>query len=131
MQNSSANFAVSCTVRPSSSNLTSPATLPWTESPSSSSAPSLSPDLLAERDDEGDSWSRRSVAAGEGLAVGGRRGVVAVGPKVVQDHGQEGDEEEGGIDVRHEVGFIVGRVCEDGLSESQFCLYLNDRHKGK
>ena len=59
---------------------------------------------------------------GKGL-VGGRGCVVAVGPEVVQDHGQEGDEEEGGIDVGYEVGLVVGGVCEDGLS-GLVCLRL-------
>lgn len=52
---------------------------------------------------------------GERLAVGSR--VAAVGPEVVEQHGQEGDKEEGGVDVGHEVGFVVRGVCENGLSK--------------
>lgn len=49
----------------------------------------------------------------QGLAV---YSVGAVEPEVVQEHGYERDDEEGGVDVGDKVGFRVRVVCEDGLS---------------
>jgi hypothetical protein len=34
---------------------------------------------------------------------------------VVQEHGDEGDDEEGRVDVGYEIGFRVRVVCEYGL----------------
>jgi hypothetical protein len=55
---------------------------------------------------------------GERFVVGA---VSAVGPEVVQQHGDERDEEEGRVDVGHEVGLVVGGVCEYCLGMLVFC----------
>ena len=43
------------------------------------------------------------------------RGVGAVVVEVEEEHGEEGDDKEGGVYVGYKVGFGVGVVCEDCL----------------
>lgn len=45
----------------------------------------------------------------------GLRGVGAIVPCVFEEHRDEGDYEEGGVDVGHEIRFGVGVVGEDSL----------------
>ena len=57
-------------------------------------------------------------------------GVGAVGPEVVQEHGDQGDDEEGRVDVRHKVGFRVRVVCEDGLVQSGYVFLSRLQQNG-
>ena len=68
-----------------------------------------------------------SSAIEEGLQRGGERlglrRVAAVGPEMVEGHGNQGYEEEGSVYVGDQVGLVVGGVCEDCLAESVLSVY--------